>query len=97
MILSFSENATEDIYNGINSKRARKILNPSLWDVAIRKLDMINAAEDLNDLRIPPSNHLEMLKDNLKGLHSIRINNQYRIIFCWTDLGARDVAIVDYH
>jgi len=67
MIQSFSDDATADIFNGVNSKRARKKLDSSLYSVAYRKLDMLNAAVNLDDLRIPPANRLEALKGNLKG------------------------------
>ncbi|PJD95403.1 MAG: plasmid maintenance system killer protein [Parachlamydia sp.] len=85
------------MFDGINSKNARKKLDPSLYSIACRKLDMLDAAVDLNDLRIPPSNRLEALKENLKNKYSIRINDQYRIIFAWGDLGADQVEIIDYH
>lgn len=97
MIQSFAEDATEDIFHGINSKRARKKLDPTLYSIAVRKLDMLNAAIDLNDLKIPPANRLEALKGNLKGKYSIRINDQYRIIFFWGLEGPQEVEITDYH
>jgi proteic killer suppression protein len=68
-----------------------------LWHVARRKLDQLNAAVRLSDLRFPPSNHLEALKGDRKGQHSIRINQQYRLCFEWTDNGPASVEIVDYH
>jgi proteic killer suppression protein len=68
-----------------------------LWDIARRKLDQLNAAVGLSDLRFPPSNHLEALKGDRKGQHSIRINQQYRLCFEWTDSGPAGVEIVDYH
>jgi proteic killer suppression protein len=64
---------------------------------ALRKLDMINAAREITDLRVPPGNHLEALKGSRDGFYSIRINDQWRIIFRWEDRGARDVRVVDYH
>lgn len=97
MIESFSDEATHNIFDGLNTKKARKKLDTALFSVASRKLDMINAAVDLEDLRIPPSNRLEALKGDLKGKHSIRINDQYRIVFCWTAKGAEEVEIMDYH
>ena len=97
MIESFSDEATHDIFDGLNTKKARKKLDTALFSVASRKLDMINAAVDLEDLRIPPSNRLEALKGDLKGKHSIRINDQYRIVFRWTAKGAEEVEIMDYH
>ena len=65
--------------------------------VAMRKLAMLNRAAVLDDLRIPPGNRLEALKGNRKGQHSIRINDQFRICFCWTPAGPASVEIVDYH
>lgn len=65
--------------------------------VAMRKLDLLNAAADLQDLRVPPNNRLEALKGKMKDWHSIRVNRQWRVIFIWTDDGPKDVAIVDYH
>jgi toxin HigB-1 len=97
VIQSFADSATEDIFNGLNSKQARKKLGPSLYSVACRKLDMLDAAIDLNDLKIPPANRLEVLKGNLKGKYSIRINDQYRIIFIWDIRGPEQVEIIDYH
>lgn len=69
----------------------------SLWKVAARKLDSIDQAEILDDLRIPPGNRLEALRGDRRGQHSIRINDQYRICFRWTDSGPVDVEVVDYH
>lgn len=97
MIASFGDKGTEDIYNGLNSKEARAKLPRDLWPVAIRKLDMIEAAHTLQDLTAPPSNRLEALKGDLAGWYSIRINEKYRVIFQWKDGGAHEVTIVDYH
>lgn len=97
MIQSFADAETEDIYNGLNSKRARKRLDPIFYEIARRKLDMMEAAMDLIDLKIPPANRLEMLKGNLKGKYSIRINDQYRIVFAWGVQGPEQVKITDYH
>lgn len=97
MITSFLDRATEDIFNGKNSKIARKLLPVHLHKIAKRKLDMINAATALKDLEAPPSNHLEKLHGDRKHQHSIRINDQYRIVFTWVDGNADDVEIVDYH
>jgi proteic killer suppression protein len=96
MIINFASQSANDIYNGVSSKHARKIPN-TIYKTAIRKLDMVNAAKVIEDLRIPPNNRLEQLKGNLKEYHSIRINNQYRVIFKWKDNNAYDVDIVDYH
>ncbi len=97
MIKSFKNAATEDIFNGVNSRLARKICPQHLWKIAVRKLDMLDAAEMLDDLRIPPGNRLEALKGNRAGQYSIRINEQYRICFVWREGGAEEVEIVDYH
>ena len=97
MIQSFKNSATEDIFNGINTKAARKLCPQSLWQVATRKLDQLDSVERLHDLRIPPGNRLESLKGHRSGQYSIRINNQYRICFRWTEVGPSEVEIVDYH
>ena len=96
MIVSFSDRATEDLYDGRPSKHARRFPN-TIVRTALRKLDMLNAAYRLEDLREPPGNQLEALKGNLAGFHSIRINDQWRICFSWRDGDAHDVEIVDYH
>jgi toxin HigB-1 len=96
MIVNFKSTSTQDIYAGINSKEARKIPQMT-WKVAQRKLDMINAALNSTDLKAPPGNRLEVLKGDLYGFHSIRINDQYRIIFRFKDGNAYDVEISDYH
>lgn len=97
MIQSFKNKATEDIFNGVNSKAARKICPQKLWGIAFRKLDQMDSVEALGDLRIPPGNRLEALSKDRKGQHSIRINDQYRICFLWTDIGPIDVELTDYH
>lgn len=97
MILSFKDVGTEDIFNGENTKSARKICPQTLFGVAFRKLDQVDSAVELNDLRVPPGNRLEALEGDRTGQHSIRINDQYRICFTWTKNGATEVEIVDYH
>jgi len=96
MIITFLTEATRDIYDGKESKQARRITQ-SIWKVAQRKLDMLNAAYSLNDLRSPPANRLEALRGNLKGKYSIRVNDQYRIVFEFRDKNVYEVEIVDYH
>lgn len=96
MIVSFGSQATEDVYHGMSTKQARSIPE-HVWSVAHRKLDMLNAAHALIDLRIPPGNRLEKLVGNYEGHHSIRINDQYRIVFRWVDGHAHGVTITDYH
>lgn len=97
MIRSFRDQGTEDIFNGDNSKAASKVLPSQMHHVARRKLEAVNYADRLNDLRIPPSNRLEALKGDRQGQHSIRINDQYRVCFRWTGNDAEDVEITDYH
>mgnify|MGYP001371399198 CR=1 FL=1 len=97
MIKSFKNQATEDIFNGTRSKKSLKLLPNELHEQAAFKLDLINITGNLNDLRVPPSNRLEKLTGNRKGFHSLRINDQWRIIFRWSADGAEDVEILDYH
>jgi proteic killer suppression protein len=92
MIKGFGDKQTEKIWNGIRSKK----LPNEIQNVARRKLRMLNNAQEVNDLRIPPANRLEKLKGDLKDFYSIRINNQWRIIFQWRNNDAYDVEIVDY-
>ncbi|MEB3288235.1 MAG: type II toxin-antitoxin system RelE/ParE family toxin [Vampirovibrionales bacterium] len=96
MIISFKDKATADIYNGLNTKEARK-LPKELHSVALKKLTYLSYAHLLSDLSLPPSNHLEALKGNYKGFHSIRVNKQWRVVFKWSSLGAENVQIIDYH
>ncbi|MFA5556438.1 MAG: type II toxin-antitoxin system RelE/ParE family toxin [Flavobacteriaceae bacterium] len=93
MIISFRNKETEKIWNGEVSKK----LPREIQEIARRKLRMLNNSVDVSDLRIPPSNHLEKLKGNLKDFYSIRVNNQWRIIFKWENSNAFEVEIVDYH
>jgi proteic killer suppression protein len=93
MLKSFGDKISEKIWNGIRSEK----LPNEIQDVARRKLRMIHNAQDVNDLRIPPSNRLEKLKGDLKEFYSIRINNQWRIIFKWINNDAYEIRIVDYH
>jgi len=93
MIKSFGDRETEKIWNGIRSKK----LPNEIQDVARRKLRMINNAQDVNDLRIPPAYRLEKLKGDLQEYYSIRITNQWRIIFKWINNDAFEIRIVDYH
>lgn len=97
MIHSFRNQGTEDIFNGKASKVARAICPQDLWQRATRKLDQIDSALSVDDLKVPPGNRLELLKGDRTGQYSIRINNQYRICFSWSDQGATEVEIVDYH
>ncbi len=97
MILGFREKGTADIYDDLSSAGARRTLPKALWRLAQRKLIILDRAVDLHDLRVPPSNHLEALKGDRAGQHSVRINGQYRICFEWTPRGPTNVEIVDYH
>jgi proteic killer suppression protein len=96
MIITFLTEGTRDIYDGKESKQARRIPQ-SIWRVAQRKLDMLNAAYSLNDLKSPPANRLKALKGGLRGKYSIRINDQYRIVFEFRDKNVYEVEITDYH
>lgn len=93
MIKGFADKETEKIWTGVQSKK----LPVDIQNVARRKLRMINNAQDINDLKVPPANRLEKLKGNLKDYYSIRINNRWRIIFKWKNENAADVRIIDYH
>ncbi len=97
MIQGFSDEGTEDIWNGEDTKAARKACPKTLWPAAVRKLDMLNAAHEGRDLQVPPGNRFERLKGELSGKCSIRINDQYRIVFRWQAGNATDVEITDYH
>lgn len=93
MIQSFSSKETEKIWKGIKSKK----LPDEIQHIARRKLRMLNNSIDLNDLTTPPSNKLEKLIDKMKDYHSIRINDQWRIIFIWKNGHSYEVEIIDYH
>lgn len=93
MLISFGDKVTKKIWEGdrVNG------LPTEIQEIGRRKLRMLNNSQDLNDLKIPPSNRLEKLKGNLKDFYSIRINDQWRIIFKWSNGNAEQVAIIDYH
>ena len=97
MILSFRDTASEDLFNGRDSKAARGRLPRTPWTIASRKLDAVDQADELADLKVPPGNRLEALRGDRAGQHSIRINDQYRICFRWTEAGPSDVEVVDHH
>ena len=96
MIVSFGDRTTEALYHG-EAGRLTRALPAAIHRTAVRKLDMLDAATDLNDLRSPPGNRLEALRGHLRGLHSIRINDQWRIVFRWTPNGPTEVRVIDYH
>ena len=97
MIDSFKNQGTADIFDGVNSKAARKIFPESIWRVAVRKLDQIDSVTTIDELAVPPGNHLEKLSGDREGQYSIRINDQYRICFEWLESDAQAVEIVDDH
>ncbi len=97
MIVSFKNQATEHIFNGKNTKIARKLCPQSLWRVTTRKLDQLDSVLKLDELKVPPGNRLESLSGSRKGEFSIRINQQYRICFKWSESGPSEVEITDYH
>ena len=92
VIRSFADEATRDLFGGVNSKAARRIPNPA-W----RKLKQIDLVTNLDDLQIPPGNNLHALKGNQAGRHAIKVNDQYRITFRWEGHDAYDVCCEDYH
>ena len=96
MIVSFKDNATADLYHGRETNRVRRFPF-DLRRIALRKLDILNAAHGLEDLREPPGNRLKALKGDLSGYYSIRVNEQWRIIFRWEGNNAADVSLTDYH
>lgn len=93
VIRGFRNRETERVWR----RELVKALGPDVQKIALRKLAMIDAAKDLNDLRVPPGNQLEALKGDRKGQHSVRVNDQWRICFVWRNGDAYDVEIVDYH
>jgi toxin HigB-1 len=93
MIISFGSKETKKIWEGERIKG----LSTDLQEIARRKLRMLNNSQNITDLQIPPSNRLEKLKGNLKDFYSIRINDQWRIIFRWEKGNASEVEIIDYH
>jgi toxin HigB-1 len=97
MIRSFKGSGTEDLFNGEYTRKARRVCPQGLWNVAVRKLDQLDSVTRLDELRIPPGNRLEQLSGDREGQWSIRINDQYRVCFVWTDTGPAEVEIIDYH
>lgn len=96
MIVSFGDRATEDLYHNRPTSRARRFPR-DIVDLALVKLDVLNGAAAALDLRSPPGNRLEALKGDLKGFHSIRVNDRWRLVFRWAGNNAYDVRLVDYH
>lgn len=97
MIRSFRDQATEDIFDGADTRAARSRCPRVLWRVARRKLTQLNRVRDLSELAAPPGNRLERLRGNRSGQYSIRINDQYRICLRWEAGYADDVEVTDYH
>ena len=93
MIRSFKSKETENVWKGERSNK----LPMEVQKVGRRKLRMLNNSIDINDLRVPPSNRLEKLSGNFAGFHSIRINDQWRIVFKWSQGHSSEVQIIDYH
>jgi proteic killer suppression protein len=96
VLISFGDRATEDLFHGRTARGARRF-PASVIPAALRKMDMLNAAASLGDLRSPPGNHLEALKGTLKGFFSIRVNEQWRLIFKWNAGSVSAVRLLDYH
>lgn len=96
MIRSFADDATRDIWNGVNSKAARR-LPRALWRIIWRKLDQLDAITQLDDLKVPPGNRLHALSGDRAGCHAIRVNDQYRVVFRFEGHDAYDVRCTDYH
>lgn len=96
MIKTFRNRGTEDLFNGVDSKVARKVCDPRIWTVARRKLDAVNAAKVLGDLR-GPGYSLEELKHDRPGHHAIRVNDKYRVVFRFDNGDAFEVEVTDYH
>ena len=96
MIRTLADDTTRDIWNGVNSKAARRIPR-ELWPTVRRKLDQIDAVTSLDDLKVPPGNRLHPLGGDMRGLHAVRVNDQYRIVFRFEGGDAFDVRCTDYH
>ena len=96
LIQSFADKRTEALFHGRSTRRTRS-LDPRVQRSALRKLDMLNAAHEVMDLRSPPGNRMEALRGDLAGRHSICVNDQWRIVFIWTAGGPAEVQFVDYH
>lgn len=97
VIRSFADPATEDLFNGLSSRRARQACPAAIWPIVRRKLTQLNRVRDVWELSVPPGNRLERLKGDRAGQHSIRINDQYRVCFRWEDGYADEVEVTDYH
>jgi proteic killer suppression protein len=96
VIRTLANDTTRDIWNGVNSKAARRIPR-ALWPIVRRTLDQLDAITKLEDLKVPPGNRLHALDGDLRGSHAVRVNDQYRIIFRFEGADAFDVQCTDYH
>ncbi len=96
VIRTLADDVTRDIWNGVNSRAARRIPR-ELWPIVRRKLDQIDAVTRLADPKVPPGNRLHALAGSLRGLHAVRVNDQYRIVFRFEGGDAFDVRCTDYH
>jgi proteic killer suppression protein len=96
VIVSFGDYATEALFHGQRDAKTRR-LPADIRSAALRKLDMLNAAQELLDLRVPPGNRLEALRGDRKGFHSIRVNDPWRLVFRWTPVGPERVSLIDFH
>jgi proteic killer suppression protein len=96
VIRTLADDATRDIWNGVNTKAARRIPR-ELWPIVRRKMDQIDAVTRLEDLKVPPGNRLHALTGDLRGWHAVRVNDQYRIVFRFDGAVAFDVRCTDYH
>ena len=96
MIRSFADDPTRDIWDGVNSKAARRI-SKAVWPVIRRKLDQLDSVTKLDDLAVPPGNRLHALEGDRAGFHAIRVNDQYRVVFRFEGQDAHDVCCTDYH
>ena len=97
MIASFHDRGTEEVFDGADTRAARRACPARLWSVARRKLDQINRVRDIRSLAVPPGNRLERLRGDRSGQFSLRINEQYRICFQWEGDHAYEVETTDYH
>jgi toxin HigB-1 len=96
VIVSFGDAATGDLYHGHATQRVRRF-PANVANIALRKLDVLNSAHQLEHLRMPPGNRPKALKGGMEGFHSIRVNDQRRLVFRWSEGGAREVLLTDYH
>jgi proteic killer suppression protein len=96
MIRYFGDHVTKDLFYGRTSAAVRRVPD-SLRKAIVRKLDMMEASASLDDLRVPPGNRLEALRGDMEGWFSIRVNDQWRLVFRWQDAAVEDVRLMDYH